>query len=196
MGFILANSLLLHLHLQIDYEASMGWWEKIFAWDGYGFFGLVISIVGTIFTVGFAYSASRAAKSAEVAATDSATLTTKTLTIYGVYSELEQLISSLDGLRNEIDAKRWSESARRCSICQRIAARISASALMRSNEAEIAKMNDIVDQTNKIERLCLAPKPPNNQQTAEMLAVISSLASQCASMTVSIREQDDRLAHE
>jgi len=172
----------------------------MYSWEGYGFWGLVASLIGSALSVWFAVKASLAAKEASKEATNAkdaanvaARETSQTLAIFEVFSELERLTTALESLRSSIVAGDFSTSADKCSFCYKIASRIAASNLVREDTEAVSNIKEVVDQMKKIERDCLDHSSLSPNDIIDMQSIITSLVGLASSMSISIREKDDRV---
>ncbi|MFY0645450.1 hypothetical protein [Sulfitobacter geojensis] len=72
-------------------------------WNGWGFLGAVLTVVGSLFSVGFAYSASKEAKKAAAAAEEAR----KTVSTVDTVSEMTRALRLLKEIRMRADHQEW-----------------------------------------------------------------------------------------
>ena len=108
-------------------------WDKLFAWPGYDFWGVVLAIVGFGFSIYFAFTASSSAKKAA----EAAQFARRSMNHLDASSQLTLVKEKLLELRLRIDASQWEQVSEKCEGIRVIVAPIvSSNAIELSKETE------------------------------------------------------------
>lgn len=94
-------------------------WEVLYAWAGYDFWGVVLSLFGAA----FAFRASRNAKRA----TEAATSAVQVVSSIEAVAEIGKLLRTLQEIRRRLDGSEWDLVSQHCSEAESIVTTLQSS---------------------------------------------------------------------
>ncbi|MEX0310125.1 MAG: hypothetical protein AB3N17_07725 [Tateyamaria sp.] len=90
----------------------MGFWETLYSWPGYDFWGVAIALVGFATSIIFASAASSRAAAAKAAALEAK----RSLVLVDTVGQLKNTEQTLSELRLRLDQPQWLMFSEKCSL--------------------------------------------------------------------------------
>lgn len=162
-------------------------WDTLFAWPGYDFWGIVLSLVGFAASIFFAASANSKAGAATIAAESAR----NSMTVADTSSQLRLVQQILIEVRLRVESSQWEQVSDRCE-----AIRIIIAPLISSNTVEFSKeiQKSLVALQSQMASLQkTADEVRHKDGEFDMVKIGSILTKQAESVAMAVRELKDNV---
>lgn len=140
-------------------------WEVIYAWAGYDFWGVILSVVSAI----YAFRASRNAK----LATDAATKAIQAVSSVEAVAELGKLLRILKEIRWRLDKKEWDRVSETCSDALSLVVPLQSTSSVDLSEDGVKDLESMAKQFAWLSKL--AHKAQHEQGAIDLVKVKNML---------------------
>ncbi len=159
-------------------------WTTIYSWPGYDFWGVILSLVGFIFSIGFAVRASMNAQRAAQAAESAK----RSISKLDVITECSKVLRLFKEIRVRIDADEWDRVSELAEDVGVAISGVSEVARLEMSEESQEVMSDVLAQMIVMSRS--ADKHYHNQSKVDPVkvkAVLGKLSQKMASVVGEVK---------
>lgn len=160
-------------------------WEQLYAWPGYDFWGVLLSVIGFASSVAFAATASSRAK----VAAEAANKAKRSMTIGDASSQLTLVQQFLVEVRLRVEGLQWEQVSEKCETI-----RVTVAPLVSSNNLELTKDTEkaLVGLQSQMANLQkTANEIRHNDSEFDLVKIKGVLSKQAEAVARAVRELKD-----